>query len=270
VYSILSSLLECIKRSTFGGVLYYSGSPGDRTLESYDDKYVTLYTPRTRTSFLNRLEQLLDSAEGGGGGGRGDHEQQQQPSSSSAGGGAVTTTTTAADRERGMLPPPPKGGVATALVSSGGGGGRGGEQQQQDHQDAAAAAAAAAKKKKTPRPYYVVVIDDGADLYPATVKDTDNLVQRISVSARHIPLTLIQCAQRHTMLSAYARANSSHTLVFPNSGTGEDLVGVASMCGVPKKDLQSALSRCCSQKDFIWSDLRTRRLYRGFGEMVMG
>jgi hypothetical protein len=62
IYGILAELDEIMKPERRGRVMYYSGSPSDRILDSYDDAAVEKFGPPSKESFLTAVRELLGSA----------------------------------------------------------------------------------------------------------------------------------------------------------------------------------------------------------------
>lgn len=60
--NILDEITNSVDSKKFNKIIYYSGSPGDKSLENLDEDIVTIYNPETTQSLLDELRTLkMDS-----------------------------------------------------------------------------------------------------------------------------------------------------------------------------------------------------------------
>jgi hypothetical protein len=117
------------------------------------------------------------------------------------------------------------------------------------------------EKKK----HNIVVVDDGVmdqDLLPQSVK-SDTPLMRLAMSARHIPLSLIVTAQKHSAIPSFMRANASHMFVFKTK-TPSEMESVMKDVNFSKEEFKRSMDSLTDPSDFIWVQNYHRRLIKNY------
>lgn len=239
IYGVLQELEAIMNPKTKGRTLYYTGSRGDKILEAYNPEEVEIYSPESKESFLSEIRKLLSDAA--------ERAERRRREGNGDGKKIFDKATRGGDGK--TMKDVKVGEMKVEMKKDD----DEGSEDEEDEED-----------DDTP-PHNIIVLDDAvndADLMPASMR-TESPIQRLFMSTRHIPCTILISAQKMSMLPTFIRGNAAHFYLFATHSEGEKR-DVLKVINFSKREAEAAMNNITERGEFLWVNQANRTICRGF------